>query len=140
MPQCPLERPRASAPSLLLPSLRSTGGTSGGVKLGSAQDPGAGLPSPGLLPPPPPGGTGEALKHRQGQFMEGTTCRQRHPSTVSKMKNGVYLASEGVFAFNIAAERRKHGKVFFQQANPRLLTASGKLKYPQRFFPHRVLI
>lgn len=65
-----------------------------------------------------------------GEFMEGMTSGQRHPSSIFKMQNRVYLASEGMFAHNIAAERRKHWNTFFQQANPRLLTASGKLKHP----------
>lgn len=69
-----------------------------------------------------------------GKFVEEVTCRQGHPSIIFKMKNGLRLPSEGVFAYNLAGKRRKHWNTFFQQTNPRLSTASGKLKRPQ-FFP-----
>lgn len=95
------------------------------------------LPSPGMLLLPQPGSKGEMLKYQQRTSHQGTICRQRHPSTIFKMKNGVYLDLQGVFVGDITAERREHWNTFFQQANPRLLAASDTLKHPQRLFPHK---
>lgn len=119
------------------------------TRTGQSLSPWASLPSPGRpamgwvscschclhLP-----AWGDAKIGSWGINVEEMTCRQGHPSIIFRMENDLCLASEGVFAYNLEGKRRKHWNTFFQQANSRLSTASGKLKHPQSFFPHRVVI
>lgn len=47
-------------------------------------------------------------KYNHGESVEEMTCRHGYPSIIFKTENGLCLASEGVFAYNLSEKRRKH--------------------------------
>lgn len=65
--------------------------------------------------------------------MEAMACRQRHPSTIFKMKNGVCLASDGVFAYKIAAEKTL--KYILPTSKPQAIDSLWKIKMSPEVFP-----
>lgn len=89
-----------------------------------------------LLLLPAHGSTREMLKYQQGGI-HGRDGMQTETPQHYLQKGKWSLLS---FRWSVCIQDSSRENTFFQQANPRLLVASGKLKRPQRFFPHRVLI